>query len=84
MRSRVCRGQRDRDAQHRAGVQLFQKKRDFVAQIQAGIPVYLKLGCAPLLGDEAAIFAGVPVNVTACPSLAVRLRLPEKPVAVFP
>lgn len=37
-------------------VQLFQKKRDFVAQIQAGIPVYLKLGCAPLLGDEAMIF----------------------------
>lgn len=34
------------------GVQLFQKKRDFVAQIQAGVPVYLKLGCAPLLGDE--------------------------------
>lgn len=38
-------------------VQLFQKKRDFVAQIQAGIPVYLKLGCAPLLGDEVQIFA---------------------------
>ena len=40
-------------------VQLFQRKRDFVAQIQAGIPVYLKLGCAPLLGDEAQIFAKV-------------------------
>lgn len=38
-------------------VQLFQKKRDFVAQIQAGLPTYLKLGCAPLLGDEATIFA---------------------------
>jgi hypothetical protein len=36
-------------------VQLFQKKRDFVMQIQAGLPVYLKLGCAPLLGDEAQI-----------------------------
>lgn len=36
-------------------VQLFQKKRDFIAQIRAGLPVYLKLGCAPLLGDEAAI-----------------------------
>lgn len=34
-------------------VQMFQKQRDFVAQIQAGLPVYLKLGCAPLLGDEA-------------------------------
>lgn len=33
-------------------VQLFQKKRDFIMQIQAGLPVYLKLGCAPLLGDE--------------------------------
>lgn len=37
-------------------VQLFQKKRDFIAQVQAGLPVYLKLGCAPLLGDEANIF----------------------------
>lgn len=33
-------------------VQLFQRKRDFVAQLQAGIPAYLKLGCAALLGDE--------------------------------
>jgi hypothetical protein len=33
-------------------IQLFQKQRDFMAQIQAGLPVYLKLGCAPLLGDE--------------------------------
>lgn len=33
-------------------VQLFQKKRDFVAQLKAGLPTYLKLGCAPLLGDE--------------------------------
>lgn len=37
-------------------VQLFQKKRDFVMQIQAGIPSYLKLGCAALLGDELSIF----------------------------
>jgi hypothetical protein len=34
------------------GVQLFQAKRDFIAQLQAGLPTYLKLGCAPLLGDE--------------------------------
>lgn len=34
------------------GVQLFQAKRDFIAQLQAGLPPYLKLGCAPLLGDE--------------------------------
>lgn len=38
-------------------VQLFQKKRDFVLLIQAGLPDYLKIGCAPLLGDEASIFA---------------------------
>ena len=37
-------------------VQLFQRKRDFIAQIQAGLPVYLKLGCQPLLGDEASVF----------------------------
>lgn len=34
------------------GFQLFQRKRDFVAQLKAGLPIYLKLGCAPLLGDE--------------------------------
>lgn len=33
-------------------VQLFQRKRDFVMQLQAGIPSYLKLGCSALLGDE--------------------------------
>lgn len=37
------------------GVQLFQRKRDFVAQIKAGLPTYLKLGCAALLGDEVQI-----------------------------
>lgn len=37
-------------------VQLFQKKRDFVIQLQAGLPSYLKLGCAALLGDEVQIF----------------------------
>ena len=34
------------------GFQLFQRKRDFIAQLKAGLPTYLKLGCAPLLGDE--------------------------------
>lgn len=33
-------------------VQLFQKKRDFISQIKAGLPVYVKLGCTPLFGDE--------------------------------
>ena len=39
---------------------LFQFKRDFVNLLLSGklIPTYLKLGCAPLLGDEAQIFAG--------------------------
>lgn len=35
---------------------LFQRKRDLIMQIQAGLPSYLKLGCAALLGDEASIF----------------------------
>jgi len=35
---------------------LFQRKRDLVAQIKAGLPVYLKLGCSALIGDEKAIF----------------------------
>src|SRR5208282_46263 len=33
------------------GVQLFQQTRDFITEIQAGLPTYLKLGCMPLLGD---------------------------------
>lgn len=37
-------------------VQLFQKKRDFIMQIQAGLPAYLRLGCAALLGDEIQTF----------------------------
>lgn len=63
------------------GFQLFQRKRDFVAQLKAGIPTYLQLGCAPLLGDEANTFIqamgmiGVkiaPVAIAAiCPPCAV-------------
>jgi hypothetical protein len=34
---------------------LFQRKRDLIAQIKAGLPTYLKLGCAPLLQDEKTI-----------------------------
>lgn len=41
------------------GIQLFQRKRDFIAQLQAGLPVYLKLGCAPLLGDEVTTFVKI-------------------------
>jgi hypothetical protein len=37
-------------------VQLFQKKRDFIMQIQSGLPAYLRLGCAALLGDEIQTF----------------------------
>jgi hypothetical protein len=35
---------------------LFQRKRDLVAQIKAGLPGYLKVGCAALLKDEETIF----------------------------
>ncbi len=38
------------------GVQLFQQKRDFITQLQAGLPSYLKVGCAALLGDEIKTF----------------------------
>jgi hypothetical protein len=46
---------------------LFQRKRDLVAQIKAGLPGYLKVGCAALLKDEETIFIqtlgliGIPV-----------------------
>jgi hypothetical protein len=35
---------------------MFQRKRDLVAQIKAGLPGYLKVGCAALLKDEETIF----------------------------
>jgi hypothetical protein len=38
------------------GIQLFQKKRDFVNQLKAGLPSYLKIGCGALVGDEVQIF----------------------------
>ena len=34
---------------------MFQRKRDLVAQIKAGLPGYLKIGCAALLKDEETI-----------------------------
>lgn len=34
---------------------LFQRKRDLIAQIKAGLPTYLKIGCAALLKDEETI-----------------------------
>ncbi|WP_439392312.1 hypothetical protein ACRQ5Q_22205 [Bradyrhizobium sp. PMVTL-01] len=34
---------------------LFQRKRDLIAQIKAGLPGYLKVGCAALLQDEKTI-----------------------------
>jgi hypothetical protein len=34
---------------------LFQRKRDLVAQIKAGLPGYIKVGCAALLKDEETI-----------------------------
>ena len=46
---------------------MFQRKRDLVAQIKAGFPGYLKVGCAALLKDEETIFVqtlgliGVPI-----------------------
>ena len=61
------------------GVQIFQDSRDFIAQVQAGLPTYLKLGCAPLLGDTASILVqalglvGVKVIPAALTALAPAL-----------
>lgn len=41
------------------GVQLFQRKRDFLNQLKAGLPDYLKIGCGALLGDEVKIFTSL-------------------------
>lgn len=63
-------------------IQLFQKKRDFVAQLQAGLPVYLKIGCAPLLGDELTTFVKVMalVGVKIAPAALAALFPPAAPV----
>jgi len=41
------------------GIQLFQKKRDFIITLKAGLPAYLKIGCGALLGDEVQIFVSM-------------------------
>lgn len=71
------------------GFQLFQRKRDFVAQLKAGLPTYLKLGCAPLLGDEVNTFiqtmamigvkiapAGIAAICPPCAAAAAPIALP--------
>ncbi len=40
-------------------VTLFERKRLLVLTIKKGLPTYLTLGCAPLLGDEIKILVGV-------------------------
>lgn len=59
------------------GVQLFQAKRDFIAQLQAGLPTYLKLGCAPLLGDE------VHIAIQVFNMIGIKL-LPAAATAIMP
>lgn len=65
-------------------VQLFQKKRDFLAQIQAGLPVYLKIGCAPLLGDEIQQFVSIMamVGVKVVPAGLTALFPPLAPITL--
>jgi hypothetical protein len=71
------------------GFQLFQAKRDFIQQLKAGLPTYLKLGCAPLLGDEINITiqalalvgvkilpAGIAAICPPCAAAAAPLALP--------
>ena len=66
--------------------QLFQKKRDFIAQIQAGLPSYLKLGCAALLGDEVKILTtalgmvGITVATGGLGGLLPAATLPALPI----
>lgn len=69
---------------------LFQRKRDFVMLIQAGLPSYLKVGCSALLGDEAAILikslglVGVTVAANAILPGAGGLALPALPALALP
>lgn len=66
------------------GAQLFQAKRDFIAQLQAGLPTYLKLGCAPLLGDEVNIAVQVfnMVGIKLLPAAATALIPALAPVTL--
>jgi hypothetical protein len=40
-------------------VTMFERKRLLVIFVKKGLPNYLVIGCAPLLGDEAKVLAGV-------------------------
>jgi hypothetical protein len=66
------------------GVQLFQEKRDFIAQLQAGLPTYLKLGCAPLLGDEINTFIQIMamVGIKILPAAATALMPALAPITL--
>lgn len=63
---------------------LFQRKRDLVAQIKAGLPGYLKVGCAALLQDEAQILAqtlGL-IGVTAGVGVLAGIFPPAAPISL--
>lgn len=47
------------DAPKQGIVTLFERKRLLVMAIKQGLPNYLVIGCAPLLGDEAKVLVGV-------------------------
>lgn len=68
-------------------VQLFQRKRDFVIQLQKGLPASLKIGCGALLGDEVSIaiktLGMVGVSVTAPEILPMMPALGALPALPF-
>lgn len=67
-----------------SGIVVFQRKRDFIAQVRAGLPVYLKLGCAPLLGDEVQTFIQIMgmVGVKVLPAAATAMFPALAPVTL--
>jgi hypothetical protein len=68
-------------------VQLHQRVRDFVLEVRGGLPTYLKLGCAPMLGDDLQIIVqtlgtvGVQVGSTL---FSGGLSLPVLPALALP
>jgi hypothetical protein len=65
------------------GVQLFQRKRDFINMVKGGLPDYLKIGCGALLGDETKILIAM-LGMVGVTVGTAGLGLPAIPALALP
>lgn len=65
------------------GIQLFQRKRDFINMVKGGLPDYLKIGCGALLGDETKILVAM-LGMVGVTVGTAGLGLPAVPALALP